>query len=245
MSTVAIVTGAARGIGRACALELAKRGSDLVLADIRLADDTARAVEALGRQAIALECDVADRDACARVVEQAVARFGRVDILLNNAAFGERCAFIDASEATARRTMEVIFWGTFHLTQFAARQMVKQGEGGAIVSISSVHASRPYANASLYNAAKAAVNHFTASIANELASHRIRVNAVEPGWIDTPGEREKFGDKFVDEGGAALPWGRLGQPEEIGRVVAFLASSDASYITGTVVRSDGGYVLAH
>jgi glucose 1-dehydrogenase len=110
--------------------------------------------------------------------------------------------------------------------------------------ISSVHAVRPYVHASVYNSAKAALNHLAGTLANELAPYRIRVNTIEPGWIDTPGEREKFGDSFVEQEGGTLPLGRIGRPEEIGRAAAFLASDEASYITGACLRVDGGWVLA-
>lgn len=122
--------------------------------------------------------------------------------------------------------------------------MVSQGQGGSIIVISSVHASRPYPLATEYNAAKAAVNQMAATWAAELARHRIRVNVIEPGWIDTPGEREFYSEEQIRQMGAKLPLGRLGKPEEIARGVLFLASEeDSSYVTGSCLRIDGGFVL--
>jgi glucose 1-dehydrogenase len=121
--------------------------------------------------------------------------------------------------------------------------MVKQGTGGSIVMISSVHAYRPFPLSTAYNGAKAAVNHMAFTWAVELAPHRIRVNVVEPGWIDTPGERESFGEQYVREKGRKLLLGRIGEPEDIANAVLYLVSDDASYVTGTCLRVDGGFIL--
>jgi glucose 1-dehydrogenase len=242
----AIVTGAARGIGAACAIELAANGADVLVADVQPESGAAATLDrirAFGRRAEFLSGDVADPEYAPALVEQAVRAFGRLDIVVNNAGFGHRGAFIDMDVAGARRAMDVIFWGGFQVSQAGARQMVKQGQGGSIVFISSVHAERGYAGACTYNAAKSAINHLARSIALELASHRIRVNFIEPGWIDTPGEHIHFGDRFIEEHGKKLLWGRLGTPEEIARGVLFLASDDSSYMTGASLRIDGGYVL--
>ncbi len=178
-----------------------------------------------------------------RLVAETVDRFGRLDIQVNNAGHNVRKPLLELEVADVERVWSVILWGAFHGSQLAARQMVKQGAGGSIVNISSVHAYRPYPNNSAYNGAKAAINHLTATWALELAPYRIRVNAIEPGWIDTPGERKFFTEETIRERGRQLPWGRLGQPDEIARAVRFLASEDASYVTGSVLRVDGGFVL--
>ncbi|MEO7652805.1 MAG: SDR family oxidoreductase, partial [Bryobacteraceae bacterium] len=127
----------------------------------------------------------------------------------------------------------------------AARQMVKQGTGGNIVVISSVHVERPFANSTAYNAAKAGVDRMARTWALELAPHGIRVNIIEPGWIDTTGERLHSTEEQRREGGRKLPMGRLGTPEEIAKAVAFVVSPNASYMTGSVLRVDGGFVLPH
>ena len=129
------------------------------------------------------------------------------------------------------------------MSQHVARHMVERGGGGKIVFISSVHARKPYARSVAYNAAKAGLNHMAFTIAAELAPHRINVNVIEPGWIDTPGEHETFGDEAIAEAGPKLPWGRLGRPEDIGKAAVFLASDDADYITGTALLVDGGFLL--
>jgi glucose 1-dehydrogenase len=121
--------------------------------------------------------------------------------------------------------------------------MVRQGEGGKIVNISSVHAFIPFPRSTAYNTAKAGINHMGHTIAAELIRHRINVNTIEPGWIDTPGERQYATDEEIREGGSRLPWGRLGTIEDIGQAAAFLCSPAADYITGAVLRVDGGFWL--
>ena len=141
------------------------------------------------------------------------------------------------------RTFDVTLWGTFHAAQAGARQLAKQGQGGAILFITSVLATMPIPTSLPYNTVKAGLNHMARTMANELLNHRIRVNAIEPGWIDTPGERQFTTDEEIAEAGPNLPWGRLGQPEDIGRAATFLCSDAADYITGTVLRVDGGFSL--
>src|SRR5579885_1436968 len=221
---VAMVTGGASCIGRATALELA-------------------ANEKLGRRALYEPGDVGDRASVEQAIERTVTQFGRLDILVNNAGVSVRKPLLELEIADVETVWRVILWGAFHCSQLAARQMVKQGGGGNIVMISSVHASRHYPNATAYNGAKAAVNHMAATWARELAPHGIRVNAIEPGWIDTPGEHKAFSEETIREEGKKLPFGRLGRPEEIARAVRFLVSDDGSYVTGSVLRVDGGFVL--
>jgi len=133
--------------------------------------------------------------------------------------------------------------GAFYMSQLVARHMVERGKGGKIVFISSVHARRPFPRSVAYNAAKAGLNHMAFTIAGELLRHRINVNTIEPGWIDTPGEHETFGDDAIRDAAPTLPWGRLGTPEDIGKAAAFLASPDADYITGASLLVDGGFLL--
>ena len=240
----ALVTGAGRGIGRGCALELARRGADLVLNDRRDSPDLTAAseeVRALGRTAVAFEADVFDRRECEKLVAQAIAAAGRIDILVSNPAASIRNAFLDFDPRDFRRVLDGTLTSGFHMSQLVARHMVERGSGGKIVFISSIHALMPYARSVAYNAAKAGLDHMARTIAVELARHRINVNVIEPGWIDTPGERQHFGDEPIERMGPTLPWGRLGTPGDIGSAAAFLASDDADYITGAVLRVDGGY----
>ena len=243
---VALVTGASRGIGRGCALEMAREGADVVVNYRSHPEEAAEVVaeiRGLGRQAIAFGADVGDRAAVDAMVAATVAEFGRLDILVNNAAFSIRKPFLEYTEEEFARVLQVAMWSVFHGSQAAARHMVARGGGGKIVVISSVHAFIPFRNSLPYNTAKAGINHMAFSIAGELAPHQINVNVIEPGWTDTPGERRYYTEEELRAGGAKLPWGRLGRPEEIGKAAVFLCSDDADYITGACLRVDGGVWL--
>jgi glucose 1-dehydrogenase len=246
---VAIVTGASKGIGRATALELARNGAHVVVnyaSSRKLAEEVAADIRGQGRQALPCEADVGDRRAVERMFETTIAEFGRLDILVNNAAFSIRKPLLDLDVADVERTWSVSLWGVFHCSQLAARQMVKQGGGGSIVVVSSVHSFRPYPTSTAYNGAKAAVNQMAYTWAVELAPHRIRVNVLEPGWTDTPGERRFATEEELREGAATVPVGRLARPEEMAKGVLFLVSDeDSSYMTGGCLRVDGGYSLIH
>ncbi|HAX42823.1 MAG TPA: SDR family oxidoreductase [Bryobacteraceae bacterium] len=245
---VAVVTGGARGIGRATVLALAKRGARVVVNDLHSMDEAqvvAREVEAAGSTALVQQADVADRGQMEGLFEAAVARFGRVDIVVANAARNVRKPLLELSVEDVEATWGVTQWGVFHACQLGARQMVAQGGGGSMVVVSSIHSFRPYSGASAYNGAKAAVNQMAKTWALELADHGIRVNVVEPGWTDTPGERGYFTEEELAAGGGLVPLGRLADPAEIARAVVFLASDEASYLTGAVLRADGGYHLRH
>lgn len=241
----ALITGAGRGIGKGCALELAREGARIVVNDRPGSSDLASVVaeiEALGAEATPIEADVFSRSGCEQLVDEAVAAIGIVDILVSNPAMTVRQSFLDFDPAIFERVIQATLIGGFHMSQLGARQMVAQGGGGKIIFISSVHAQMPYPTAIAYNAAKAGLNHMARTIARELTPHQINVNIIEPGWIDTPGEHESFSTAVIEEQAAALPWARLGTPADIGKAVAFLASDDADYITGTILRVDGGYL---
>ena len=242
---VALVTGGARGIGRAAALALAEAGADVVLVDLLedQAQSVAREIEALGRRALVQRADVSDRAQVERAVQAAVAHFGRLDITVANAARSIRRRFIELSWEDAWATFSVTLFGVWHTCQFAAQHMVRQGQGGKIVIISSIMSELATPDSAAYNSAKAALNELGRTVANELTEHHINVNIIQPGWIDTPGERLFFSGEEMREGGQRMPWGRLGQPEEIGRLVRFLASPEADYMTGSIVRMDGGLIM--
>lgn len=239
---VALITGGARGIGQATAVELARHGADIAVCDLNAADETVRLVELCGRRARAFQIDVGDRNAVEALFASLLEEWGRLDILVNNAAANIRKPLVDLDVADVEKVWHVSLWGVFHCSQLAARQMVRQGSGSIIV-ISSVHAERPYANSTAYNGAKAAVSHMARTWAGELVRHGVRVNVIEPGWTDTPGERSFFTEEQIREEGRKLPMGRLGTPEEIAKAVRYLASEDASYVTGTSLRVDGGLLL--
>ena len=242
----ALVTGAVRGIGRGCALELARAGADVSIND-RERTDQAEAVvaeiRAMGRSAALVEGDVFRRPSCESVVDRTVEALGRIDIFVSNPAFNRREDFLEYDPETFARVIEATLTSGFHMSQLVARHMVGRGGGGKIVFISSCHVQTPYARSVAYNAAKAGLNNMAFTIAAELYQHRINVNVIEPGWIDTPGEHESFGSEAIAKAGAGLPWGRLGVPEDIGKAAAFLASDDADYITGTALAVDGGIWL--
>lgn len=240
----ALVTGAGRGIGKGCALELARSGADLVLNDRPGSNDlaqTADQVKALGRQVWTIEADVFLPSGCQSLVAGAIEQAGAIDILISNPAYGKRGSFLEFTAADFDKVVDATFKSGFHISQAIARHMVDRGRGGKILFVSSVNAEMPVERNTPYGSAKAALNQLTQCIAVELFAHRINVNAIEPGWIDTPNERITFSDQVVDSAGSSLPWGRLGTPEDIGRAAAFLVSDAADYITGVVLPVDGGY----
>ncbi len=244
--TTALVTGAARGIGRGCALALARAGADLAINDLGENDDlrgVAAEVEALGRRAVVLPGDAFVHDASFRIVAPAIEALGRLDAFVHVPAFSRRGAFLDYPPELFDRTLQGTLAAGFRLGQSVARHMVDRGGRGKIIFISSVQAAMVHVGCAAYAAAKAGLNQMAFVAAAELAPHRINVNVIEPGWIDTPAERQAFGDAVIDEYAPRMPWGRLGTPDDIGEAAAFLASSDADYVTGTVLRVDGGYTL--
>lgn len=243
---VALISGASRGIGRGIALRMGRSGARVVV-NYRTHPDEAEEVAAeirdAGSDALVYGADVSDRDAVDAMVTATVEQFGRLDIVVSNAYYSKREPFLDLELDGARRTLDVTFWGAFHMAQAGARQMVKQGEGGAILFISSVLSNIPFPTSLPYNSAKAGINQMSATIANELTDHRIRANVITPGYIDTPGERQYATEEQIREAATALPWKRLGTPEDIANAAAFLCSDAADYITGTVLSVDGGYWL--
>ncbi len=243
---VALVTGASRGIGRGCALALAEDGADVVVNYLSHPDEAeavVREITALGRQSLAYQADVADRSQVAAMVDAVADRFGRLDILVANAYRSIREPFLEVTPEGLEQTLAVTLLGTFYCCQYAARKMAARGEGGKIVVIGSVHAEHPFAGSTAYNMAKFAVDGMVQTAALELAPRHINVNVIHPGWIDTPGERRYYSEEELREEGKRIPWGRLGTPLEIGRVAAFLASDDAEYVTGAVLRADGAHIL--
>jgi glucose 1-dehydrogenase len=243
---IALVTGAARGIGRGCAVALARAGADVAINDRTETDDlrsVAAEIESLGRRAVVVAGDAFDRGSCERIAAGAIEGLGRLDILVSVPAYSRRSAFLDCPPELFTRTLEGTLAAGFWMSQLVARHMVARGGRGKILFISSVQARMVHVGCAPYAAAKAGLNQMAFTIAAELAPHRINVNVIEPGWIDTPGERETFGDAAIAEHAPSMPWGRLGTPDDIGHAAAFLASDDADYVTGTVLRVDGGYWL--
>lgn len=244
----ALVTGAAQGIGRGCTLALARAGADLAINDLADGDDlrgVAAEIEALGRRAVVLAGDAFDRGVCERTAARAIEALGRIDVFVGVPAFSRRGAFLDYPAELLDRTLQGTLAAGFVMSQLVARHMVARGGGGKIILISSVQAEMVHGGTAAYAAAKAGLNQMAFTAAAELAAHRINVNVIEPGWIDTPAERRTFGDAVIDEQASRMPWGRLGTPDDIGHAAVFLASAEADYVTGTALRVDGGYRLRH
>ena len=239
---IALVTGAGRGIGKGCAVQLARRGADVIINDRPGSPEleaTALEIRSLGVTCHAIEADVFSRSGCERLLEAALEASDRIDILISNPAYSRRGAFLEYPPEEFERTINGTLTSGFHMSQLVARHMVARGCHGKIVFISSVQAQMPFSLCAPYGAAKAGLNHMMRSISVELAPYRINVNAIEPGWIDTPGEHITFSDETMAKEGDRLPWGRLGLPDDIGHAAAFLVSPEADYITGTVLPVDG------
>lgn len=243
---VAVVTGASLGIGRATAIALGKAGA-AVAVNFRSHRDQAEAVvreiEAAGGKAIAVQADVADFDAVQNMVDETVRQFGRLDIAVSNAAYSDREFFYQADLKEFRRTVDVTLWGAFNLLRTSTNQLMKQGEGGTIVFVSSPHAYIPAPKAMAYNLSKAAIEHMAKTAAIEVAEFKIRINIIQPGWTDTPGELKFASRETLDTAGAKIPLGRLGTPEEMAEGILFLVDPKNSYLTGAALLIDGGISL--
>jgi glucose 1-dehydrogenase len=241
---IALVTGAGQGIGKGCALELARGGADLVVNDRPDSPDiaaTADEIRDMGRRCTVIKADIFTRAGCETLVRQAIETTGRIDILVSNPAINIRGEFLQYDPQDFESTISATLSSGFHMSQLVARHMVERNEGGKIVFISSVHAEMHFAGSVAYGAAKSGLQHMACTLANELSAYRINVNAVEPGLILTPGELIAVSQEALERKGNNLPWGRIGMPQDIGKAVAFLASDDADYITGAILPVDGGF----
>ncbi len=243
---VALVTGASAGIGKATALALAQAGADVAVNYLgypEAAEELASSIRACGRRALLCPVDVADQSGVEAMVERIVAQLGRLDVFVSNAAYSDRQFFYEADMAGFRRTIDVTMWGAFHGLRASARQMIHQGQGGAVVIISSPHAVHAIPSCMAYNMAKAALDQMARTAAIELIAHGIRVNLIHPGWTDTPGERKHFSEEVLARGAAELPAKRLARPEEVARGVVFLVDPESDYINGSTLAIDGGSQL--
>jgi glucose 1-dehydrogenase len=202
-----------------------------------------REIENLGARAVAIQADVADQAAVERMIAETVQKLGPLDIAVSNAAYSDRELFYKADMAGFRRTVDVTMWGAFYLMRAATQQMIEQGRGGSICLVSSPHAFIPAPKAMAYNMSKAAIEHMARTAAIEVAEHRIRINLVQPGWTDTPGELKFATRETLDSAGAKIPLGRLGTAEEMAEGILFLCDPANTYITGAALLIDGGISL--
>ncbi|MCE9526045.1 MAG: SDR family oxidoreductase [Planctomycetales bacterium] len=243
---VALVTGASLGIGRATAIALGKAGAKVGVnyrSNQEKAQEVVDEIRQAGSDAILLPADVADQAAVEKMVAETAAKFGKLDIAVSNAAYSDRDRFFEADMAGFRRTVDVTMWGAFYLMRAATQQMIKQGGGGNICLVSSPHAFIPAPRAMAYNMSKAALEHMARTAAIEVAEYRVRINIIQPGWTDTPGERKFASEETLHTAGAKIPLGRLGTAEEVARSILFLVDPANDYMTGACLLVDGGISL--
>ncbi|WP_428945639.1 SDR family oxidoreductase [Pantoea sp. FN060301] len=244
---VAIVTASDSGIGQACAIMLARQGFDIGItwrSDETGARETARQVEELGRKAEVERLDLADPEEGSRALETLIARLGRIDVLVNNAGTNVKGDFLETRFEDWRKVFSVNVDGAFACSQIAARHMVKQGQGGRIINITSVHEHTPLPGSVAYTATKHALGGLTKSMALSLLPHNILVNAVAPGAIATPmNDMDNKDVKSIEL--PEIPAGRPGDTREIASMVAWLCSQWSTYTTGQSFVIDGGFTLAN
>ena len=244
---VVIITGARQGMGKADALLFAKNGAKVVLADISQEECqlVVEEIEKSGGEGLALKCDVANEKEIEEMVKKTVDKFGKVDILVNNAGICQFKPFLEMTEEEWKKTLDVNLKGYFLCAKACAKEMIKH-KSGAIVNIASVvmgQIGMGMAGLAHYSASKGGIAALTKTLALELAPYNIRVNAIAPGAIDTPmAASAKADQKTLEQTLAVIPLHRMGKPEEIASTVLFLTSDASSYITGSIVVVDGGWL---
>jgi glucose 1-dehydrogenase len=243
-SKVAIITGAGTGIGQGIAIAMAKAGANVVVDYVgkaSVAQDTIDQINKMGGKAIGVDADISQQHDVQNLIQRTIETFGRLDIMVNNAGIEKKFAFVDYPLEEWQKIIAVNLTGPFLCSQAAAQQMIKQGNGGRIINISSVHEDLPLLTNAPYCASKGGLRMLMRTIAVELAPHKITVNNIGPGAVYTPidkdvEENKKMNDAILAE----IPLGRWGKPEEIGDLAVFLASDKAGYITGSTHFIDGG-----
>jgi glucose 1-dehydrogenase len=241
---VAIVTGGNSGIGKAIALELARQGASIVIdyvADPQATEALEQQIAKLGDQSTGVDADVSRLADLQRLIDTAVSRFGRLDIMVNNAGIETRTSILETNEQQYEKVLDINVKSAFFGTQFAAKQMIKQGGGGRIVNITSVHEDWPMPGNTAYCLSKGAMRMLTRTAGVELARYNILVVGVGPGAVATPINLTTMDDPArLAKLNAAIPLGRMARPEEIASVVGFVSGDGASYLTATTIFADGG-----
>jgi glucose 1-dehydrogenase len=241
---VAIVTGGNSGIGQAIVLELARQGASIVIDYVAHPEATEaleQQIAKLGEKSIGVDADVSKLADLQKLVDAAVNKFGRLDIMVNNAGIETRTSVLDTTEDQYDKVLAINLKSAFFGTQLAAKQMIKQGSGGHIINITSVHEDWPMPDNTAYCLAKGGIRMLTRTAGVELARHNILVVGVGPGAVATPINLSTMKDPAkLEKLNAAIPLGRMAQPEEIARVAGFLAGDGASYLTATTIFADGG-----
>jgi glucose 1-dehydrogenase len=241
---VAIVTGAATGIGQAIAIRFAQEGAAVVVDYVGSADAASATVEkikSVGGKAISVAADVSKPDQVQKLIESAVSAFGKLDIVVNNAGVEKKFAFVDYPLEELQKILGVNLVGPFLVSQAAARQMIKQGKGGRIINISSIHEDLPMPTNAAYCASKGGLRMLTRTISVELAKENITVNNIGPGAIFTPIDADIESQPELEKAlMSEIPLNRWGKPEEIAGLAVFLASDEAAYVTGSTYFMDGG-----
>lgn len=241
---IALVTGASRGIGRAIAKELASKGAFVIVnynGSKEAANEAVSEIKANGNDAVAMQCDVSNYEACGQMIEEIIKEYGRIDILVNNAGITRDGLLMRMSEADFDAVLETNLKGTFNTIRHMSRYFLKQ-KSGKIINMSSVSGLLGNAGQANYSASKAGVVGLTKAVAKELASRGIQVNAVAPGFIETE-MTAAMTDQAKEAVISQIPLGRTGKVEDIAGCVSFLASSQADYITGQVISVDGGMAI--
>jgi 2-deoxy-D-gluconate 3-dehydrogenase len=240
---IALVTGAGRGLGQGAALGFAEAGADLALVDLISTDDTAKRVRALGRRACQIQANLSERPSIQRIVDTAVKEVGGIDILLNNAGIIRRAPVLEFTEKDWDEVIQINQSAVFFLSQAVARQMVKQGRGGKIINVASMLSFQGGIRVPSYTASKSAVMGLTRLLANELAPHKINVNAIAPGYMATDNTAPLRADaQRSAEILARIPAGRWGDPEDLQGTLVFLASPASDYVTAYTIAVDGGWL---
>jgi glucose 1-dehydrogenase len=241
---VAVVTGGNSGIGRSIAVALAQAGANIVIdyiANEQATEDLERQIVALGDKAIGVEADVSKVADLERLIAAGVKAFGKIDVMVNNAGVETRTSILDTTESQYEKVLEINLKSAFFGTQIAAKQMIAQGAGGRIINVTSVHEDWPMPGNTAYCVSKGGMRMLTRTAGVELAPHNVLVVGVGPGAVATPINLSTMNDPVkMEKLDTAIPIGRMAQPEEIGNVVAFLASDAASYLTATTIFVDGG-----